>query len=49
MTHIHQEHLHSARERSLPGPATRPGFATTAAILRCWREKKAATRNDGNG
>jgi hypothetical protein len=33
MTHIHQEHLYSAREPSLADSPTRPGFATTAAYF----------------
>jgi hypothetical protein len=33
MTHIHQEHLHSEHERSLPDPPTRPGFASTAVYF----------------
>ena len=33
MTHIHQEHLYSTRERSLADRPTRPGLASTAAYF----------------
>src|SRR5215831_20461628 len=40
MTHIHQEHLYSARERSLADRPSRPGFATTAAYFESLARKE---------
>jgi len=40
VTHIHQEHLHSARERSLSAPSTRPGFASTALYFESLARKE---------
>jgi hypothetical protein len=40
MTHVHQEHLHSARQGSFRDPATRPGFASTAAYFESMARKE---------
>ena len=40
MTHIHQEHLYPARERSLADPSARLGFASTAAYFETTARKE---------